>query len=86
MKTHQLETALDALDRLDPDLKSARAEFGNPPDRFEVASFSTLVRIILGYIVFDEVPSHIQLIGAAIIVGSCMFIVLREFQLSRKSS
>jgi drug/metabolite transporter (DMT)-like permease len=40
---------------------------------------------ILGYIVFDEVPSHIQLIGAAIIVGSCMFIVLREFQLSRKS-
>ena len=41
---------------------------------------------ILGYIVFDEVPSHIQLIGAAIIVGSCMFIVLREFQLSRKSS
>ena len=41
---------------------------------------------ILGYIVFDEVPSHIQLIGASIIVGSCMFIVLREFQLSRKSS
>ena len=41
---------------------------------------------ILGYIVFDEVPSQIQLIGAAIIVGSCMFIVLREFQLSRKSS
>ena len=41
---------------------------------------------ILGYFVFDEVPSHIQLIGAAIIVGSCMFIVLREFQLSRKSS
>ena len=41
---------------------------------------------ILGYIVFDEMPSQIQLIGAAIIVGSCMFIVLREFQLSRKSS
>ncbi len=59
MKTHQLETALDALDRLDPDLKSARAEFGNPPDRFEVASFSTLVRIILGQQISRAVAAHL---------------------------
>ena len=41
---------------------------------------------VLGYMLFDEVPSHIQLIGAVVIVGSCMFIVLREFQLSRVKS
>jgi len=41
---------------------------------------------VLGYMLFDEVPSHIQLIGAVVIVSSCMFIVLREFQLSRVKS
>jgi len=41
---------------------------------------------ILGYMLFDEVPSHIQLVGAVVIVGSCMFIILREFQLSRTNS
>jgi len=59
MKAKQLESALAALDRLDPDLKSARATYGNPPDRFEQASFSTLVRIILGQQISRAVASHL---------------------------
>jgi len=59
MNTHRLEIALEALDRLDPDLKSARARCGNPPDRFEPASFSTLVRIILGQQISRAVAAHL---------------------------
>ena len=40
--------ALQALDRLDADIKAARARWGNPPDRFSQPGFSALVRIILG--------------------------------------
>ena len=41
---------------------------------------------VLGYFIFDEIPSQVQLFGAVIIVGSCMYIVWREFQLSRSKS
>ena len=40
--------ALSCLDKLDADLASARKTYGNPPDRFEPATFPSLVRIILG--------------------------------------
>ena len=40
--------ALSCLDKLDDDLSSARKTYGNPPDRFEPATFPSLVRIILG--------------------------------------
>ena len=43
-----LSDALEALDRLDADFCDARAQWGNPPDRFEKAGFPALVRIILG--------------------------------------
>ena len=33
---------------------------------------------ILGYFVFDEVPDVFTLIGAAIIIGSALYIVHRE--------
>ncbi len=40
--------ALQQLDRQDEHLAAARTRFGNPPDRFEPATFASLVRIILG--------------------------------------
>ena len=40
--------ALSCLDKLDASLASARKTYGNPPDRFEPATFPSLVRIILG--------------------------------------
>ena len=40
--------ALSCLDKLDDDLANARKTYGNPPDRFEPATFPSLVRIILG--------------------------------------
>ncbi len=39
---------------------------------------------ILGFFLFGEIPTALQLIGAVIVVGSCLFIVFREFQLSRR--
>lgn len=39
---------------------------------------------ILGFFLFSEIPTALQLIGAVIVVGSCLFIVFREFQLSRR--
>ena len=39
---------------------------------------------IAGYLIFDEIPSTMQLWGAVIVIGSCIFIVWREFILSRK--
>ena len=38
---------------------------------------------ILGFLFFSEVPSFMQAIGAAIVISSCMFIVWREFVISR---
>ena len=43
-----LLNALQCLDQQDSQLARARKRFGNPPDRFEPAQFSSLVRIILG--------------------------------------
>ncbi len=39
---------MTCLDKHDADLASARKIYGNPPDRFEPATFPSLVRIILG--------------------------------------
>lgn len=40
--------ALHKLDQKDHHLAEARKRFGNPPDRFEPATFTSLMRIILG--------------------------------------
>tara|TARA_B100000963_G_scaffold329589_1_gene319089 strand:+ start:1894 stop:2775 length:882 start_codon:yes stop_codon:yes gene_type:complete len=39
---------------------------------------------ILGFILFSEVPTFVQVGGAMIVVTSCMFIVWREFVISRE--
>lgn len=44
----ELVKALSFLDKQDADLARARKAYGNPPDRFEPATFPSLVRIILG--------------------------------------
>ena len=44
----EFSKALSCLDKLDEDLSSARKTYGNPPERFEPATFPSLVRIILG--------------------------------------
>ena len=44
----KLIKAMSCLDKKDADLASARKTYGNPPDRFEPATFPSLVRIILG--------------------------------------
>ena len=41
---------------------------------------------ILGFILFSEVPTYLQIGGALIVVISCMFIVWREFVISRKQN
>ena len=38
---------------------------------------------ILGFVLFSEVPTYLQATGAAIVIASCMFIVWREFVISR---
>lgn len=87
-----LNNTLKKLDNLDSDLKSARAEFGNPPDRFEQAGFPTLVRIILGQQISRAVAStlwtrmqqknwtdHLSL-------ASCEYSDLQALGLSRRKS
>lgn len=44
----ELIKALSCLDDQDVDLANARKTHGDPPDRFEPATFSSLVRIIVG--------------------------------------
>jgi len=39
---------------------------------------------VLGFFMFSEVPNFLQLLGTAIVISSCMFIVWREFVISRK--
>lgn len=39
---------------------------------------------VVGYFMFAEIPTALQLFGAFIVVSSCLFIVLREFQLSKR--
>ncbi|MHA7850621.1 DMT family transporter [Roseovarius sp.] len=40
--------------------------------------------LVLGWLVFDEWPEPITLVGAAIVVGSGLFMLYREAQLGRK--
>lgn len=42
---------------------------------------SMLLGLVIGYLVFEEAPTATMLIGGAIIIGSGMFIILREHQL-----
>ena len=39
---------------------------------------------ILGFVLFSEVPTFVQVGGAMIVVTSCMFIVWREFVISHE--
>ena len=39
---------------------------------------------ILGFLLFSEVPTAIQLCGMVVVVSSCMFIIWREFTISRQ--
>lgn len=92
MSKKQLETALIALDRLDPDLKAARATYGNPPDRFDSPTFSTLVRIILGQQISRAVASHLwERMNANSLqdetsLSSCEYETLQALGLSRRKS
>jgi drug/metabolite transporter (DMT)-like permease len=40
---------------------------------------------VAGYLLFQEVPSPWTLAGAAVVVGSTLFITLREQQLARSA-
>ena len=53
----KLITALVALDKLDSDMASVRAEHGNPTDRFENGGFAAIVRIILGQQISNKVAA-----------------------------
>jgi drug/metabolite transporter (DMT)-like permease len=39
---------------------------------------------IFGFLLFSEVPTAIQLCGMVVVVSSCMFIIWREFTISRQ--
>lgn len=59
--------------------------------RFTDASIIAILRylqvpgaILLGYLLFSEVPTLIQLGGTCIVVGSSVFIILRELYLGRR--
>jgi drug/metabolite transporter (DMT)-like permease len=40
-----------------------------------------LLALILGYVIFDELPTRSMLIGAALIVAAGLFIIWRERRL-----
>ena len=42
---------------------------------------SMLLALILGYVIFDELPTRSMLIGAALIVAAGLFIIWRERRL-----
>jgi S-adenosylmethionine uptake transporter len=42
---------------------------------------SILLGLLIGYFLFDEVPTGVMLIGTAIVVGAGIFIIFREHQL-----
>ena len=87
-----LNNTLKKLDNLDDDLKSARAEFGNPPDRFEQAGFPTLVRIILGQQISRAVASTLwtrmqqKNCTDHLSLASCEYSDLQALGLSRRKS
>lgn len=39
---------------------------------------------VLGFLLFSEVPSYLQMLGMVIVIASCMFIIWREFAISRQ--
>jgi len=41
---------------------------------------------IFGFLLFSEVPTAIQLCGMVVVVSSCMFIIWREFTISRQQA
>jgi len=45
---------------------------------------SMIVALIGGYFIFDEVPTLLMLFGGAIVMGSGIFIIYRENQLTRR--
>ena len=87
-----LNNTLEKLDNLDGDLKSARAEFGNPPDRFEQAGFPTMVRIILGQQISRAVASTLwtrmqqKNWTDSVSLASCEYSDLQTIGLSRRKS
>ena len=38
---------------------------------------------IYGFLLFSEVPTFIQLCGMVVVISSCMFIIWREFAISK---
>ena len=40
---------------------------------------------VFGYIIWDEVPSQSQIIGGIFILGSCLFITLREMKINKNN-
>jgi drug/metabolite transporter (DMT)-like permease len=43
-----------------------------------------VLAITLGYLVFGDAPNHWTLVGAAIVIGSGLYILRREYTLYRK--
>jgi len=41
---------------------------------------------VFGFLLFSEVPTAIQLCGMVVVVSSCMFIIWREFTISRQQA
>ena len=53
-------------------------------DKSTIAPFeytSIILGLIIGYFLFDDVPTGVMLIGTAIVVGAGIFIIFREHQL-----
>ena len=58
---------------------AAQAILRNP-----MRSFLTILGIVIGYAVFEEIPTVEMLAGGAIVVGAGIFIIWREQQLGLK--
>ena len=60
----------------------------NPPLWRRLLDFNLLTGIVLaitfGYLVFGDAPNHWTLAGAAIVIGSGLYILRREYTLYRK--
>ena len=57
--------ALEALSRIDTDIKSTLLKYGNPPDRSLPADFDTLARAIVGQQVSRAAASSIWKAGTS---------------------
>ena len=45
-----------------------------------------LLAAILGFFMFSEIPDKFQIAGMIVVISSCMFIIWREFAISRKQT